>query len=172
MRLYLLRHAQPLTGDEASPLSPGGERQAAQLAALFSQFSLPPERIALLTTKRPRARQTAERICQELGLEPDRAVSLPDVALPPGDNFLRQFLVHHVQKQVAEGRDEALLVGHGPYFRLLFDWFLGPGQEVPSPAHGSVACLEGNPETSGNWARRWVLAPLPTTFQDAGAALG
>src|SRR5262245_55299034 len=103
MQLYLMRHAQPLTGDDASLLSPGGERQADQLATVFTQFALPPGRIAVLTTKFPRARQTAERICRGLGLEPDRVISLPDMALPPGDNFLRQFLVHHIRKQAGEG---------------------------------------------------------------------
>ena len=133
MRLYMVRHAQPLTGDDASPLSPGGQRQADQLAALFPQFALAPKRVAILTTKFRRARQTAERIGQGLGLEPDRVVGLPDTALPPGDNFLRQFLVQHVREHAAEGWDAILLVGHGPYFRILFDWFLGPGTRGPEP---------------------------------------
>jgi phosphohistidine phosphatase SixA len=172
MRLYLMRHAQPLTLDDTSLLSPGGERQADQLAAMLSQFSLPPGRIAILTTKPSRLRQTAERICQGLGLERDRVVGLPDMALPPEDNFIRQFLVHHIRKQAAEGRDVVLLVGHAPDFPLLFDWFLGPGHQAPSPAHGSIACLEGSAETSGDWVRRWMVAPLPMTFEPAGAASG
>jgi len=170
MRLYLMRHAQPQTLDDTSALSPGGERQADQLASLFVHLSLPPEQIAILCTKFPRASQTAERIGQGLGLESDRVVVLPDVSLPPDENFLRTFLVHHIRKQVTDGRDVVLLVGHAPYFPLLFTWFLGSGQAAPSPAHGSLAHLEGNAETSANWVLRWVVAPLPTTFHDANSA--
>jgi phosphohistidine phosphatase SixA len=163
-----MRHAQPQTLDDTSGLSVGGERQADQLASLFVHLSLPPERIAILCTKFPRARQTAERIGQGLDLELGQVIVLPDVS-SPGESFLRQFLVYHIRNQATEGRDVVLLVGHAPYFPLLFTWFLGPGQAAPSPAHGSLAHLEGNAETSGDWVLRWVMAPLPTTFQDASS---
>ena len=166
MQFYLMRHAQPNTSDEDSGLSPGGERQADQIAALLLKFSLPPERIAILTTKYARTRQTAERICQGLSLKPDRVVILPDNNLLPRDEFLRAFLLHHIQKHVDEGRDIILLVGHAPYFRLLFNWFLsGPDQQSPSPAYGSIAYLEGDTETSGDWAYHWMVAPLPMMIQ-------
>lgn len=164
MQLYLMRHAQPLTQEETSGLSPGGERQAEELAALLLQLSLPPERFAILTTRFPRTRQTAELICQGLGLKPDRVVSLPEITLPPGDEFLRRFLLHHIQRQVDEGRDVLLLVGHHPYFRLLFNWFLSaPDREAVNPAYGSIAYLEGNAETSGDWVQHWMVVPLPIT---------
>ena len=67
MPLYLMRHAQRLTGGDASILPPGGKLQANQLAALFPQFALRPEWVAILRTKFPRARQTAEGICRGLG---------------------------------------------------------------------------------------------------------
>lgn len=170
MRLYLMRHAQPNTSDEDSVLSPGGERQADQLAALLLQLSLPPERLTILTTRYARTRQTAERICQGLGMEPDQVVILPDNTLPPGNEFLRKFLLYHIRKQVDEGRDIILLVGHAPYFQLLYDWFLsGPDQLAPSPSHSSIAYLEGNAETSGDWVRHWMVAPLPTTFKSASS---
>jgi len=166
MRLYLMRHAQPLTLNENSLLSSIGEDQVNQVVVLLSQLCLDLEQVTVLTTKSPRAQQTGEIISHGLAISSDHVTQIPNV-IGSGDAFHLAYLLYHIRKQTEKGRDEVIFVGHAPYFPLLIKHFTGAFQIDLSPSHCSLISLEGASESKGDWQRHWWLAPMPTTMEPA-----
>jgi broad specificity phosphatase PhoE len=166
MRLYLMRHGQPSTLAENSLLSPVGEQQIRQIAALFSQLGLDLEKVAVLTTPFPRTQQGGELIGQGLGISKDHVIKIPK-PLSSNEPFCRAHLLHHIRKPLEENRDTVIFVGHAHYFPLLIPYFTGAAQSEAFPSHGSVISLEGAPGSQGDWQRHWWLAPMPVTMEAA-----
>ena len=79
--LYLLRHGQTrynaelrLQGRCNSELTPRGEAQALAMGNRLSELVAEPADWTLYASPLGRARQTAERVCQQLGLDQERII--------------------------------------------------------------------------------------------------
>ena len=79
--LYLLRHGQTrynaelrLQGRCNSELTPRGEAQALAMGARLAKLLAEPTDWTIYASPLGRARQTAERVCQQLGLDQERII--------------------------------------------------------------------------------------------------
>ncbi len=100
--LWLLRHAEAADGtpDAERPLTPRGMRDADTAGQALARLGVQLD--ACLTSPKRRARQTAERACEPIGLT---LTIDPALAGEPFD-----------AEQVAAGLENSLLVGHDPSF--------------------------------------------------------
>ena len=100
--IYLLRHGDAEDGegkpDEDRELTEKGRRQADAAGRAMAVLGIRPD--ACLTSPKVRARDTAEIACRHLDLKPEETV---DLRGGPFD-----------ARELAEGRGDALLVGHEP----------------------------------------------------------
>jgi phosphohistidine phosphatase len=102
--IWLLRHAEAEEGspDAERKLTKKGEKQARTAGAALKAIGLKPE--ICLTSPKVRAVQTAELVCEALGVEMRLE---PKLAGGPFD-----------AEALAAGFDEVLLVGHDPDFSM------------------------------------------------------
>jgi phosphohistidine phosphatase len=103
MRVYLVRHAEAAPGepDELRPLTAEGRAQGRSVAERLARAQPPPA--AVLHSPLLRARETAELIAGELGLDAE-----PEVRLAPGATAAG------VRAAVAGREDAVVVVGHQP----------------------------------------------------------
>lgn len=123
MELYLLRHADadtPAATDEDRWLSEKGQEQSARVARFCKQQQILPALV--LTSPVRRARETAEIVATELGVE---VLTVPwlTCGLQP-ETALNELSAFTAQSPV-------MLVGHEPDFSLLAGALLG----LPSNSH-------------------------------------
>lgn len=151
MILYFLRHgdAGPAQSgdDDARKLTGRGEAALRAAAPLWRRLNLRPE--VVLTSPLPRARRTAELVCEAVGGTP-----IADERLRPGaswDDMARAMAAHPDARRV-------LFVGHEPDLSAAI-------VELTSVASvrmrkGGLACLEfyGIPEAGGGEIA-WLLDP-------------
>jgi phosphohistidine phosphatase len=102
--LWLLRHAEAAEGhpDDQRPLTDRGMRQAADAGLALARLGVHLD--ACLTSPKLRALQTAQLVCEPLG------VSVTVEPMLSGEPFDIQALT--------AGLDDVLLVGHDPSFSL------------------------------------------------------
>jgi phosphohistidine phosphatase SixA len=119
-RLYLLRHAdagdpEAWTGpDDARPLSGKGEKQSRRLGKLLASVGFTPS--VILTSPKLRAKQTAEVVADELGLE----VAVDDRLAFGLDAVAIEAILFDAGEP-----EEPVLVGHDPDFSELTAWLIG-----------------------------------------------
>lgn len=142
--------------DFSRPLNARGRRDAARMGAWLAAPAHRPDR--LLASPAIRARQTAEIVAQEAGLERD-AIELCDALYLAG----RRTLLEVLQARATTGR--ILLVGHNPGLDELVRWLsAGPPPRTSSGKLMTTAALAwlevpaGSPR-SGSGALRMLLRP-------------
>jgi phosphohistidine phosphatase len=103
--LWLLRHAEAADGlpDDERPLTARGVRHAEAAGKALARLGVNID--VCLTSPKARAVQTAELVCEPLGIEPTIE---PRLSGEPFDPY-----------ELVTGRGEALLVGHDPSFSLV-----------------------------------------------------
>jgi phosphohistidine phosphatase len=103
--LWLLRHAEAVDGgpDDQRPLTERGMRQAEVAGQALAQLGTHVD--VCMTSPKVRALQTAQLVCEPLGVE---VIIEPALSGEPFD-------VH----ELTVGRGDVLLVGHDPSFSIL-----------------------------------------------------
>jgi phosphohistidine phosphatase len=152
-RLYLLRHAdagdpEAWSGpDEARPLSGKGEKQSRRLGKLLASVGFAPS--VILSSPKLRAKQTAEILADELGLE----VTI-DERLALG---LDAVAVEAILFDTGEP-EEPVLVGHDPDFSELSAWLIGaPSFQMKKGALVRIDTVRPISKASGTL--RWLVPP-------------
>jgi phosphohistidine phosphatase len=152
-KLHLLRHADagdPMawTGpDEARPLSGKGEKQSRRLGRFLAAggSSLGP----VITSPKLRARQTAEIVAEELGL---------DVTVDERLGFgLDAVAVEAILFDTGEP-EAPLLVGHDPDFSELTAWLIGASSFAMKK--GALVRIDTvRPISRASGTLRWLVPP-------------
>jgi phosphohistidine phosphatase len=151
--LYLLRHAhagdpEGWTGDDAArPLSAKGEGQSERLGAFLAGVGFQPD--AVVSSPKVRARQTAELVARQLGVE----VRLDD-------RLAGGFDATTVDSILADlgGPSRPVLVGHDPDFSELLGWLArADGLTMKKGAFARVDVV--GPVASGQGTLRWLVPP-------------
>ena len=127
MRLYLVRHAQAVSGepDDLRPLTPAGRAAARALGARLAAEGAHPDTV--LSSPLLRARETAAELCRAFGCDPEA-----DERLAPGATG------EGVRDAVAGRGDQVVVVGHQPdCSRIAAELSGGPEPAFP-PAGVSV----------------------------------
>jgi phosphohistidine phosphatase len=123
--LWLLRHAEAVDGipDDERELTERGIRQATDAGRALRAIGASIE--VCLSSPKVRARQTAELVCQELGVdvETDRRLSGQPVDV----------------EELTAGRGDVLLVGHDPSFTLLLHELTGAQARMKKGGLAGVA---------------------------------
>jgi phosphohistidine phosphatase len=123
--LWLLRHGEAAGGvpDDERPLTETGVAQAQAAGRALARLGVSID--ACLSSPKLRARQTAERACEPLGVE---VRTEPALAGEPFD-------VH----DLVAGLGEVLLVGHDPAFSMLLHDLTGAQARIRK---GGLAAVE------------------------------
>ncbi len=133
-KVYLLRHAQS-AGKQAGQrdydrdLTPEGERQVNNLASLIVKARLLPEFI--MSSSSVRTRRTAQLIQSALQLPATQVRFLDSLYEATTREWIQQL------KQMPEGLNTVLLIGHNPAISHLGGIFAG--RSIDLPACGFVA---------------------------------
>jgi phosphohistidine phosphatase len=127
MQLLIVRHAEAAKGspDELRPLTGVGREQARSLGRRLREEGFAPD--AILVSPLLRARETAQLLGRELGVEP-----VPDDRLAPGATPAE------VAEAAGEAGETVVVVGHEPDCSQVAA-ALGGGPEPDFPPCGSVA---------------------------------
>lgn len=142
MLLYFLRHGQAgnrekWTGDDAErPLTGKGKKRLAQEGQRLNDLKLDVD--AIITSPLVRARQTADVVAKQLGLE-DKVTE--DARISPG--FGMDQLTEIVRGQLQA--KAIMFVGHEPDFSQLVGALIGGGRVVCKK--GALACVEVDPSS-------------------------
>jgi phosphohistidine phosphatase len=102
--IWLLRHGEAAEGspDAERPLTEKGERQARAAGAALAKLGVRID--ACLTSPKVRAADTARLACEAIGVEPEDDDRLAEGPFDPNE--------------LADDREEVLLVGHDPDFSM------------------------------------------------------
>ncbi len=158
MNLYLIRHAEasPLGADGIKddadrPLTPEGQTQCGPLAAALKRQVVRLDRI--VTSPLLRARQTAERLLQELSA-PKPELHICDHLAPGGKRRkLTRFLC-------GLGAESVAIVGHMPDLGEYAGWLIGSRKAQLDLAKAGVACIHFEDEPGkGAGALTWMVTP-------------
>jgi phosphohistidine phosphatase len=117
--LYILRHADAedsAASDFQRELTQKGREQSRRVAAYMKEFDLKPELI--LTSPYVRARQTAEIVAEDCGLEE------PVVEEEIGAGFAPDCVITTLSSYAREN-PSLMIVGHNPDLTHLGHWLLG-----------------------------------------------
>jgi phosphohistidine phosphatase len=158
MNLYLLRHAhaldvgeQGIENDDERPLSDQGRQQMEAVGDAIKRLALKFDHI--LSSPLRRAMQSAEALCQALGV-PESTITTCD-QLAPGCSTRK------LSKRLRglEG-DNILLVGHEPDLSKHLVRFIGSKRAQVELPKAGVACLrcESTPG-KGSAVLEWLLTP-------------
>lgn len=156
MRLFLIRHAEAAPGipDAGRLLTDRGRAQVAKMARAIDWACVDGVK-SIEHSGLVRARQTAEFLASEIPLRKPLAIRS---AIRPTDNP-RLFAL-----EVANSRDDRLIVGHNPHLSRLAGLLLGRGQlEVPLVLKKSAfLALERSKSPSkelplGQWTLLWLI---------------
>lgn len=150
MKLYLVRHGEPLRPDvdPERHLSEAGHRQVERLAAFLSRRGVRVARV--VHSGKPRAAQTAGALA---------AAVAPDTAPEAREGLSPNDPVEPLASEIAAWREDSLIAGHLPHLARLAN-LLTSGRNLPSgfdfePA--AAACLERGDD--GAWSLVWFVGP-------------
>jgi phosphohistidine phosphatase len=145
MRLYFLRHAEALDGedDAARPLSPHGRKQGQAIAEFLSGAGVQFDRA--LSSPLVRAHQTAEIVLRAMGLASKLKLQIADALLnETSDGQWNRWL------QSLREQKHVLLVGHAPSLAERVRALLGVAHsEALSLPKAGLACVESDDGHSG-----------------------
>ena len=128
LRLYLIRHAEAVPGDdpnyadEARPLTAAGRAAARTLGERLAAHNIRFD--VILTSPLLRARETGGELARAL-----------DVAAEPDDRLAPGATLDGVRAAIAGRGDEVVVIGHQPDFGRIAAALTG-GPEPPFPAAG------------------------------------
>jgi phosphohistidine phosphatase len=145
MKLYFLRHADALDGDDdaARPLSPHGRDQSAVIAKFLSKAGI--NFSAAFASPLVRAHQTAESVLRTMGIA-------GDVKLQTAKELLNEISDMQWDRWLAALPDgkHVLLVGHAPSLADRVRALLRVvDANALNLAKGAVACVETDDRRSG-----------------------
>lgn len=157
MLLYLMRHGIAIDREDANcppdperHLTPKGAAKTREVAQGLRGLGIKPK--APLSSPYLRALQTAEIVCNELGLSPGKLqrtkALLPEA--PPAE------LLRELKKVKAE---EVICFGHAPNLDLVIAYALGAAQPVTLLKKAGVACLELESPAAGRGVLLWLAPP-------------
>ena len=145
MRLYFMRHAHALDGDDdaARPLSPRGREQSEAIAEFLANAGVKLE--GAFTSPLVRAHQTAEIVLREMGVAGDVKLQTAKALLNETSEAQWNRWLHSLPE-----RGHVLLVGHAPILaarvRALVTIAHPATFEMPK---GAVASVETDDRHSG-----------------------
>ena len=152
-RLHLLRHADagdPETWsgpDDARPLSPKGEKQSRRLGRHLASVGFTPD--GIISSPKLRARQTAEIVAEELGLE----VTIDDRLGFGLDAVAVEAILFDASEPQAP-----VLVGHDPDFSELTAWLIGASSFTMKK--GALVRIDTvRPISQASGTLRWLVPP-------------
>jgi phosphohistidine phosphatase len=149
MKLYFVRHgkaAQNTSPDEQRPLTADGIESVKHMASLLKKIACQP--IAIYTSPRVRALQTATLIADALGMQ-------AEVNEACNFSFNAQMVM-----TICDGLDdddEVMFVGHNPSMSEVVQHITGATVELST---GAIACVtDYYPPSSKNAILKWLLTP-------------
>ena len=150
MRVYLMRHGQPVSSMEnpEQPLSDLGKKDVEKIAEFFHRAGV--EIDQALHSGKARARQTAEIMASRLN---------PRLELQEGPGLGPMDDVTKVADLIKEADKDLLIAGHMPHLGKLVSLLVVGNQSVPVVhfQQGSIVCLEK--DGIDHWSVIWVLTP-------------
>lgn len=167
MKIYLIRHAQAVEGqdDAVRALSPRGSAYCLKLAAqLRTCANLSP--MPIFHSRLARSKQTAALLAQGLGWS--RSSLRPLAGTEPESDPFRS------AEAIEKTSDSFVLVGHEPHIGILAS-ILVTGKAHPSLfkfKKGAVLCLRRTKHVQkklplARWSVRWLLSPDFVTARPA-----
>lgn len=139
MKLYLMRHAEPIPGDREDAsrgLTPEGQRQAREMGA-FLQRQIGTVQI-IITSPFTRAAETAQIVGKVLGcghIEATRLLRPETVSTAD---------MYGEISRIAQQAEHVLVVGHHPSLNDLITWLCGAQTFERHFKHGSIAHVDGD----------------------------
>jgi phosphohistidine phosphatase len=153
MKLYFLRHAEALDGDDdaARPLSPHGREQSAAIAKFLSKADV--KFTAAFTSPLVRAHQTAEIVLRTMGIAGDvKLHTVKELLNETSDAQWQRWL-----NSLAQGK-HVLLVGHAPSLADRVRAMLRvTDANALNLAKGALACVDTDDHRSGQL--KWLVTP-------------
>jgi len=150
MKLYLVQHGEALSKeiDPLRPLSDGGQADISRLAKFLKAADVRPSQI--IHSGKKRAQQTAGLLAPAIA--PGR-IGQVFPGLEPNDP------VEKFANQVAEWREDTLVVGHLPFLAKLVAHLVVGDQDklVSSFQPGTIVCLERL--ELKRWTIAWKIRP-------------
>ena len=159
-RLYIVRHAQPVDGDQMDPtreITPTGKKQAKMMGRWLEKQV--PKHDLLLQSNMQRSQQTAKHIGKKLDLDPITVPSLDPDGKP--EDVLADI------ERLGAGKKSVVVVSHSPLVQHLVAHMTGMANSSPIHfPHAAVAHLEPLPaatEARGDYTydeqemKRWNL---------------
>ena len=139
MKLYIVRHAQPVDGDQMDPtreITPTGKKQAKMMGRWLKKQV--PAHNLLLQSNMKRSQQTAKHIGKKLDLEPVTTSALDPDAKP--EDALAEI------QRLGAGKKSVVVVSHSPLVQHLVAHMTGMPNSSPIHfPHAAVAHLEPIP---------------------------
>lgn len=150
MRLYFLRHAEALDGDDdaARPLSPHGKEEVKAIGRFLKAAGI--EFDAAYTSPLLRARQTAEIVQQICGSS----------KLEMADELLNEASASQFEQWLRDlpERKRVLVVGHAPSLAERVRWMLAVANpEALKLPKGGLACVDTEDRRTG--ALKFLVTP-------------
>lgn len=134
-RLLLLRHAKsswddPSLADFERPLNDRGRRAAPLMGALMRERGLRPDLV--ISSPARRASETVALALEASGLETE--LRFDERIYEASLSTLLEIV-----RQVEDGRNEVMLVGHNPGFEELLEYLTGEARRVPTATLARIA---------------------------------
>ena len=157
MLLYLVRHGIAIDREDPNcpveaerHLTPKGVERTREVASGLAAMGIKPR--AALSSPYLRALQTAEIVCEALGLSPAKLKRTPALLLEasPAELFRELKKVH---------AEEVICFGHAPNMDLVIAHALGAAHPVTELKKAGVACVELPSPAAGHGTLQWVLTP-------------
>ena len=150
MRVYLMRHGQPLSAIEnlERPLSDLGKNDVEKIAEFLYKAGVKIDQA--LHSGKARARQTAAIMASRLNPKLELQES---PGLGPLDD------VTGIANQIKEAKKDMLIAGHMPHLGKLVSFLIVGNQLAPvvNFQQGGVVCLEK--DEIDRWSVVWILVP-------------
>lgn len=149
MKVYLVRHGHAVDGsaDPGRPLSARGEEEVRRLGA-FLKGKIPGKRV--FHSGKTRARQTAERLIAETGIETPAEVLGGILPMDSPEAFAR----------VLNGwTEDSLVVGHQPFLGSLVSYLVAGNVSMDTVCFQTATVVELTKEEGGRWTIFMVIGP-------------
>ena len=150
MRVYLMRHGQPVSSmlNPEQPLSDLGRKDVEKVAEFLHKAGV--EIDQALHSGKARSRQTAAIMASRLN---------PKLKLQESPGLAPLDDVTGIANQINEAKKDQLVAGHMPHLGKLVSLLVVGNQSAPvvNFQQGGVVCLEKN--EIDRWSIVWVLVP-------------